>query len=178
MRSGLRTFGAQHLCSLAKSADNVERIVGGWDVVSVVKRETEAWLNNACEERVDVEVLVNRLRAGDDEANAQVASCTYKYSLAQVCELHEQKKVSKLMSLKERLNIEAHSGQNHAWVTVLPLSWKKYNLTSSDWVAAARRRVWLNVYSSHKHCMYCKRGWCDVKGDHATMCGGGASRGL
>ena len=25
---------------------------------------------------------------------------------------------------------------------------------------------------------FCKGGWCDVKGDHAIMCGGGASRNL
>ena len=134
----VRTFGAQHLCSLAKSAHNVERIVGEWDVVTAVKCETEDWLKNTCEESVDVEVLVNRQRAGDYKANAQVPGCTCNYSLAQLCELNEQKKVSKLMSLKERLNIEAHSGQNHEWVTVLPLSYKKYNLTSTDWVAAAR----------------------------------------
>ena len=109
-----------------------------WDVVTAVKCETEDWLKNTCEESVDVQVLVNRLRAGDYKANAQVPGCTCNYSLAQLCELNEQKKVSKLMSLKERLNIGAHSGQNHEWVTVLPLSYKKYNLTSTDWVAAAR----------------------------------------
>ena len=30
LRSGLKTFRAQHLCLLAKSTDNVGRIVGGW----------------------------------------------------------------------------------------------------------------------------------------------------
>ena len=173
VRSGLRTFGAQHLCSLAKSADNVERIVGGWNLVAVAKYETEAWLNNASEEKVDVQVLVNQMRAGEVKANAQVAGCNYNYSLAQLCELNEQKRVSKLMSLKERLHIEAHSGQNHEWVTLLPLSFKKYNLTSPDWVAAARRRLRLNVYSCQKHCVFCTGGWCDVKRDHTTICDSG-----
>ena len=44
LRSGLRTFWAQHLCSLAKSADDVERIVGIWDVVAIAKGEVEGWL--------------------------------------------------------------------------------------------------------------------------------------
>ena len=76
----------------------------------------------------------------------------------------------------EILHIEAHSGQNHEWVTLLPLSFKKYNLTSPVWVAAARRRMRLNVFPCQKHCTFCKGGWCDVKGDHAAMCGGGTSR--
>ena len=81
-----------------------------------------------------------------------------------------------LMSTRERMHIEAHSGKHHAWVNVLPLSFKKYNLSSPDWVAAARRRLMLNVFPCQKHCLFCKEGWCDVKGDHATMCGGGSSR--
>ena len=34
----------------------------------------------------------------------------------------------------------------------------------------------LNVFPCQKHCKFCKGGWCDIKGDHATMCGGGSSR--
>ena len=177
VRSGLRTHGAQHLCSLAKCADDVDRIVGGWNAVEVARRETEAWLNNACEEVVDIEVLVTRLRSEEeDRANDWFAGLNYHYSLAQLCELNEQKNVSRLMSSKERLHIEAHSGLSHAWVTLLPLSFKKYNLSSPDWIAAARRRLMLNVFPCQKHCTFCKGGWCDVKGDHASMCGGGSSR--
>ena len=177
MRSGLRTLGAQHLCSLAKSADNVDRIVGGWDVVAAARRETEHWLNKACEESVDIEAWVTRLRSGEeDRLNGWFAGQNYRHSLAQLCELSEQKSVSKLMSTKERLHIEAHSGPSHAWVTLLPLSFKKYNLSSTDWIAAARRRLMLNVFPSQKHCTFCKGGWCDVKGGHATICGGGSSR--
>ena len=132
LRCGLRTFGAQHLCSLAKSADNVERIVGGWDVVGLAKHETEAWLRNACDERIDIELWVNRLRAGVEiKADDRADNYSYKYSLAQLCELNEQKTVSKLMTLKERLHIEAHSCR-HEWITMLPLSFKRYNLKSPD----------------------------------------------
>ena len=41
--SGLRTLGAQHLCSLTKSADDVERISGSWDVVAIAKNEVDGW---------------------------------------------------------------------------------------------------------------------------------------
>ena len=177
LRSGLRTLGAQHLCSIAKCADNVDRIVGGWDVVATAKRDTEDWLNNACAEKVDIEGWVSKLRKKEtNEANGWFAGSNYRYSLPQLCELYEQTSVSKLMSTKERLHIEAHSGQSHAWITLLPLSFKKYNLSSSNWVAASRRRLMLDVFPCQKHCAFCKGGWCDVKGDHATMCGGGPSR--
>ena len=48
MRSGLTTYGAQHLVSLAKSAAEVERIVGKYDVLQLAKRETQSWLNHEC----------------------------------------------------------------------------------------------------------------------------------
>ena len=61
-------------------------------------------------------------------------------------------------------------------VGLLPRSFLKYNLSSPNWFAAARRRMRLYVFPSQKHCTFCKGGWCDVKGDHAAMCGGGTSR--
>ena len=54
LRSGLKTYGAQHLCSLAKSADNVERITGSWDLVSIAHRETGKWLSKATDKPVDI----------------------------------------------------------------------------------------------------------------------------
>ena len=80
--------------------------------------------------------------------------------------------------MKDRLHIEAHLGPTHSWITILPLSYRKYNIKSSDWTAAAQRRLRLDLFTSQKHCTFCKGGWCDVKVDHATMCGGGASRAL
>ena len=115
IRSGLRTFGAQHLYSLAQSAKNFDRIVNGWNAVAIAKEETGAWLNDACEQSVDIELWVNRMKERKDaRANNRVEGFNYNYSLAQLCELDEQKKVSKLMSIKERLHIEAHSDQTHA----------------------------------------------------------------
>ena len=100
LRSGLRTFGAQHLYSLAKSANNVDRIVNGWDVVDIARRETGVWLSKACEEKVDIEVLVNQLSAGkNNKPNDCIDGLNYNYSLAQLCELNEQKRISRLMSL-------------------------------------------------------------------------------
>ena len=89
VRSGLRTHGAQHLCSLAKSSDDVDRIVGGWDVVAVAKCETEVWLNSACEESVDIEALMTQQRSGEeDRGYTCVTDSNYHYSLAQLSELN------------------------------------------------------------------------------------------
>ena len=108
--------------------------------------------------------------------NENLRRVNHHYSLAQLCELSEQKRVMALMSKKEKVHIEAHSGQHHLWVTQLPLSFKKYALTSSEWITATRRRLMVNVFPFHSHCTFCKGGWCDVEGNHAIMCGGGHSR--
>ena len=38
------------------------------------------------------------------------------YSVAQLCELYEHRKVCGLMSPDERIHIEANSGKSHRWV--------------------------------------------------------------
>ena len=74
------------------------------------------------------------------------------------------------------MHIEAHSGQHHLWIRQLPLSFKKYALTTPEWMVAVRRRLMIDVFAYQSHCTFCKGGWCDVKGEHAIMCGGGHSR--
>ena len=66
LRSGLRTFGAQHLCSIAKSADDAERIVGNWNVVAIANDEVEGWIQSSCEQKVDIETVIKHLRGGDE----------------------------------------------------------------------------------------------------------------
>ena len=176
MRSGLNTFGAQHLVSISKSATEVDRIVNGWNSVEVAKQETEAWINNACRETVDVEEMVRKLKVGHEDNADDLAPNTHKYSITQLCELYEQRRVSELMSNQERLHIEAHSGPHHAWVTLLPLEFMRYNMTPSVWATSARKRLRLDVYPVEKQCSFCKWGRCDVKGEHATTCAGGSSR--
>ena len=59
MRSGLRTFGAQHIVSLTKTSDEVRRIVGPtYDALAIAKRDTEEWLTNACMGETTIEQVV------------------------------------------------------------------------------------------------------------------------
>ena len=154
LRSGLRTYGAQHLCSLAKCSVNVKRIVGGWDLIAVAKCDTEDWLCKTRGETVNIANIVNKIQAPTKSSKLGISDLagSYQYSLAQLCELSEQKSVMTLMSNKEKLHIEAHSGQHHLWIRQLPLSFKKYALTSPEWTIATRKRLMLNVYPFRSHC--------------------------
>ena len=62
LRSGLQTYGAQHLSSLSKSSDDVERIIGSLNLITVAKRDTEEWLNNALEEKVDLVKIMDEIK--------------------------------------------------------------------------------------------------------------------
>ena len=182
MRSGLRTYGAQHLCSLVKTSENVKRIIGGWDVLTIAQRDTERWLNSAFEEEVNIVQIVSEIQTRNantlKQGESNCGDKNYHYSLPQLCELSEQKRVMALMSSKERMHIEAHSGQHHLWIRQLPLSFKKYALTTPEWMVAVRKRLMIDVFAYQSHCTFCKGGWCDVKGGHSIMCAGGHSRTL
>ena len=69
MRSGLTTYGAQHLVSLSKSATEVKRIVGEYDVLQVAKREAGTWLDEMCCGNVDIEELVAKHIAANRNAH-------------------------------------------------------------------------------------------------------------
>ena len=88
-------------------------------MIAVAKRDTEKWLCNAREETVDIAMIVDKIQGSRSIPSGRVDSDlagSYNYSLTQLCKLSEQKKVMKLMSHKEKLYIEAHSGQHHLWV--------------------------------------------------------------
>ena len=80
------------------------------------------------------------------------------------------------MSTEEKIHIKACSGAGHTWVTVLPLSFKRYNMTSAMWRTSVLKRLRQDVVRVERQCTFCK--WCrgDLKGEHAIMCSGGCSR--
>jgi len=116
MRSGLQTFGAQHIVSLIKTSIEVKRIVGAYDACTVAKQETEDWLSNSCGGEVSVEQVVKQI---EEQQKAEVGLGIKRgnsYSIAQLCEIHEHRRVCGLMSPEERIHIKAHSGATHTWV--------------------------------------------------------------
>ena len=78
------------------------------------------------------------------------------------------------MNDEEKVRLEAHLG-DHPWTNVLPLSFEGYTMEPQIWVAAARRRLYLDVVPAEKPCPHCKKQICDRKGDHAVTCGGGGA---
>ena len=122
MRSRLTTYGAQHIISLSKSGIEVEKTVGEYDVLKVAKREIGSWLDEMCSDKVKIDELVAKYRVHPDSEDVHPGSQSQtRYSIAQMCEHHEQRKVRALMSREERIHIKAHSGPDHRWVTLLPL---------------------------------------------------------
>ena len=81
-----------------------------------------------------------------------------------------------LMSETEKLHIKAHSNTMPTWVRFVPLEWEKWNMKSEEWIAAARRRLRVDVITVERSCRLSKRQRCDVKGNHATACPGESSR--
>ena len=113
----------------------------GWESIELAKRETGWWLNHACRETVDVENLVRKLQVEQEDIHEELLPNAHKYSIAQLCELYAQRQITELMSKQERLHIEAHSGPDHVWVTLLPLEFMRYNMTPSVWTTSGRKRL-------------------------------------
>ena len=96
----------------------------------------------------------------------------YSMSLAQQCEYAWYKKLLSSLPDCDRLRLAANSGQTQRWVTALPLSWKNWNLTSREWLIAARRRLGLDVRTKRTRCSNCRFHEIGLKGDHALRCSG------
>ena len=141
MRSGLRTFGAHHIVSLAKTSAEVKRIVGSFDACNVAEREAEKWLTNACCGEVTMEEVVKEIHEKQSTEVLLGVQKKMSFSVSQLCELHEYRKVYRLMSTEEKIRIKACSGAGHTWVTVLPLSFKRYNMTSAMWRTSVLKRL-------------------------------------
>ena len=99
-------------------------------------------------------------------------SLPYSVSLAQCCEYSWYQKLLKCLCDSERLRLLSNSGPTQAWVTALPLSWKHWNLTSREWLIAARRRLGLHVRTKRTRCSNCRFHEIGLKGDHALRCSG------
>ena len=94
LRSGKNTFGAQHVMSLLVTEGLVKRFVPDYDVVSVIKEECAAWFEEKCAGSIEIEKIVEHFRS-HKEIDTGVADVfqggSYKLSLAQTCELFEQR---------------------------------------------------------------------------------------
>ena len=95
----------------------------------------------------------------------------HRLSVAQWC---DRKRWDTLTEL-EATHVLAHSGPGHHWVTLPPLQHKNWKMPASEWSTATRRRLGIDVIPTERKCGFCLWDRCDTKGNHATMCTGGAS---
>ena len=96
-------------------------------------------------------------------------------SVAQWCDTWRWDQIKDQLSENESLHALAHSGPGHHWVTLPPLLHKNWNMPALEWLTATRRRLGVDVTPVERQCGFCSWNRCDTKGNHATMCTGGAS---
>ena len=172
MRSGTSSLGAQYAVSVTKCSPEISKMVGEiYKAEKIIARDAKHWLDKTLGKDVDVEALVTELQHRNKDKS-------FRLSLAQRCELAEQKRVHSLMSADEKLHVEEHKGSDHAWVRTLPLQHCGFVLAPKIWVSAARRRLRVDIAPRPSKCRYCWGGTCDTKGDHAVICGGKGDRNL
>ena len=76
------------------------------------------------------------------------------------------------MSDNDRLRLISNSGPTQSWVTALPLGFKNWNLSSTEWLISARRRLGLAVRTQKTRCSNCRFHEIGLNGDHALRCAG------
>ena len=130
-KTGLHTFGAHYLTSLAKNANSIEGIVPRWDAAGLAKRDVDEWLrlhaglgHNAAEmvNNIRNSGVVGGLRSEDGHA----------LSVAQWCDRKRWDQIKDQLSETQSLHVMAHSGPGHHWVTLPPLLHKNCNMPASN----------------------------------------------
>ena len=162
LRSGIHTTGAQHISSLAKCSEDIEKLLPHWDGPQVAMEATEWWLKQEIGTDVEVKSLFDEIRRGVYDGNVT--------SLSQKCEARQAERVRNRMTSEDKLHALSNEGPGCAWVRITPLKWKKWGLKPKQWIVAARRRLNLLVSPYQIKCRLCRGGRCDVKGEHQVTC--------
>ena len=162
------------LCLPTQIADVVERIVPGYDPTENVMRNANQW-------------LVDHAGPAHDAASALKTICTkaawgpphvtwLRFSLGQTCEERLWFETRGRLDEQKLMHALAHLGPDHHWVTAPPLTINSWNMAPPEWTAATRRRLGVPISPAGTQCPFCH--WCrsDARGNHASMCEGGASR--
>ena len=132
--------------SLEKCASYMVFHAEGWNLRDCISESSETWLKECIGPDFDVDNYLAESQAAQRvQADGLMARKAYRMSLAQRCEYSWYARLLKLLPDSARLRLSANSGPTQTWVTALPLSWKNWNLSSREWLVAARRRLGLDV---------------------------------
>ena len=170
-RTGLQTYGAQYITSVAKTADDVERIIPGYNPTELVMRNANEWLMNHAGPAHDAATALRTIRTTPDKKLPQEPGD--RLSLGQKCEEWLWFDTRKGLHETDLLHILAHSGPGHHWVTAPPLVYNSWNMTPPEWTAATRRRLGIDVFPAETQCTFCRWNRLDVKGNHTSRYEGG-----
>ena len=115
------------MTSLVKTAASTETLLGAYDLMSDVRRKTEKWLKDACDNQIDIEEVVGKILKSDlgekkDNEIGKKGKKLETLSVPQRCEWWENEHVLKLMSLSERNWIKANTITHLSWIRALPLA--------------------------------------------------------
>ena len=174
-RSGLHTFGAHYITSLAKTATAVSSIAPAHNPEDVARQETDWWLAEIAPSPITADKLVKAMRSPNTNSSTHPL-LDKRLSIAQQCDAWRWGYVRPKLSSDQRRHVLAHSGSTNWWVSCPPLTWKHWDMPPAEWNAAVRRRLLLDVIPSPRQCSHCVWQLCDTKGNHAVMCKGGPSR--
>ena len=136
-----------------------------------IKETSESWLK----ECISINFDVDKYLSDSDQCTqreSQGGTKSYSMFLAQQCECALYERLLNVLSDGDRLRLMSNSGPTQRWVTALPLSWKNWNLTSREWLIAARRRLGLDVRTKESRCSNCRFYEIGLKGNHALRCSG------
>ena len=106
-RTGLQSYGAQYITSVAKTADDVERIVPGYNPTELVMRNANEWLITHAGPAHDAASTVRAIRTTPAKRPPQEGGD--RLSLGQKCEEWLWFDVRKRLNEEELMHALAHS---------------------------------------------------------------------
>ena len=165
------TAGAQHVMSLQKCAPQMQCHTRGWNLREYARQASESWLKNCIGPEFDIDKYLTD-EAPVPENEVPMKTNSYSMSLAQKCEHSWYKRLLGSLSADNRVRLLSNSGPTQTWVTAPPLSFKNWNLSSREWLIAARRRLGMDVRTKKTRCSNCRFREIGLKGDHALRCKG------
>ena len=127
--TGLHTFGAHYISSLAKTGNALKSLIPSYNPEEIAIRETNHWLHEVGPATIDAK---EAFRSVQNIGNHNLPWLEKGLSIAQQCDIWRWKKVRALLTHQELNHVLAHSGSTNWWVTCPPLSWKHWNMPPTE----------------------------------------------
>ena len=111
-KTGLHSFGAHYLTSIAKNANPIENLVPGWYAATVVQREVGEWLRAHAGPHLIASELATKIRKAG-AVTGLLSEDGHRLSIAQWCDRTKWDRIKSTLTDNETLHVLAHSGPGH-----------------------------------------------------------------